>query len=150
MPAFRSLFVAGSLLAASTAAFAGSPINTTLFGKLAVDGYDVVAYQTDHKAVKGKAEFRYSWQDANWQFASADHLAAFKADPQRYAPQYGGYCAYAVAAKNDKVDIDPEAFTVLGNKLYLNYSKEIQAQWDADRTHFIELGDRNWPALRER
>ena len=67
MPAFRSLFVAGSLLAASTAAFAGSPINTTLFGKLAVDGYDVVAYQTDHKAVKGKAEFRYSWQDANWQ-----------------------------------------------------------------------------------
>ena len=149
MTVLRFAVVAATLLAASTSAHAGGPINTSLFGKLAVDGYDVVAYQTDHKAVKGKADFRYSWHDANWQFASAEHLAAFKADPQRYAPQYGGYCAYAVAAKNDKVDIDPQAFTVLGDKLYLNYSKDVQAKWNADRAALIEKADRNWPALNK-
>jgi YHS domain-containing protein len=137
-------------LAFVVAAFCGAahaaPLNTTIFGHLAVDGYDVVAYQTDHAAVKGKSDFRYEWQGAKWQFASAEHLKAFQADPERYAPQYGGYCAYAVADKR-LVDIDPEAFTVLDGKLYLNYSKDIQKKWDADRAHYIEKADRNWPGL---
>ncbi|MGH8445701.1 MAG: YHS domain-containing (seleno)protein [Solimonas sp.] len=132
------------------AAQAGSPINKSTFGDLAVDGYDVVAYQTNHRAVPGKREFQTDWQGAHWRFASAEHLKAFTSEPQRYAPQYGGYCAYAVAAKNDKVDIDPEAYTVLDGKLYLNYSKKVQAQWEADRAHYIEVGDRNWPALRDK
>lgn len=130
----------------NSAAHAGSPINTTTFGNLALDGYDAVAYQSDHKAEKGKSDFRTEWHGAKWQFATAGHLQAFKADPERYAPQYGGYCAYAVA-KNDLVDIDPEAFTVLDGKLYLNYSKDIQKKWNADRANYIEKADKNWPGL---
>jgi YHS domain-containing protein len=141
---------AAALLVASATAHAGSPINKTTFGDLAVDGYDVVAYQTDHKAVPGQREFQTAWQGATWRFASTEHLKTFTADPQRYAPQYGGYCAYAVAAKNDKVDIDPQAFTVVDGKLYLNYSKKIQTMWEADRAHYIETGDRNWPTLRDK
>ncbi|NGY05453.1 YHS domain-containing (seleno)protein [Solimonas terrae] len=133
-------------LALTGAAHAAEPINTTTFGNLAVDGYDVVAYQTDHRAVKGKSDFRTEWHDAKWQFASAEHLQAFRADPQRYAPQYGGYCAYAVADKR-LVDIDPEAFTIVDGKLYLNYSRDIQKKWSADRANYIEKADRNWPAL---
>ncbi|WP_028079695.1 YHS domain-containing (seleno)protein [Solimonas soli] len=135
---------------ASGAAQAGPLINKSLFGGLALDGYDAVAYQTDHQAVPGKAEYSYRWQDASWRFASADHLKLFKADPQRYAPQYGGYCAYAVGAKNELVDVDPEAFSVVDGKLYLNYSKDIRAKWDADRAHLIEAADRNWPALNRK
>lgn len=130
----------------NTAAQAASPINTTTFGNLAVDGYDAVAYQTDHKAVQGQSDFRYQWHGAKWQFASAEHLQTFKANPERYAPQYGGYCAYAVA-DNRLADIDPEAFTVLDGKLYLNYSKDIQKKWNADRANDIEKADHNWPGL---
>ncbi|WP_020649701.1 YHS domain-containing (seleno)protein [Solimonas variicoloris] len=141
-----ALLLAGAALAAHAAPL----INQSRFSHLAVDGYDVVAYQTEQRAVEGKAEFQTRWHDAHWRFASAAHLAAFKADPERYAPQYGGYCAYAVGAKNELVDIDPEAFTVVDGKLYLNYSPKIRAQWDADRARYIEAADRNWPALSQR
>lgn len=140
----RSLAI--TLLMAAPLAQAAA-INTSTFGNLAVDGYDVVAYHTEHKAVKGQREFRQNWQGAIWQFASAAHQKQFAADPARYAPQYGGYCAYAVGAKNELVDIDPEAFTLVGDKLYLNYSKKVRTLWEADRAHYIEAGDHNWPAL---
>lgn len=135
-----------AVLGVNTAAQAATPLNTTTFGNLAVDGYDAVAYQTDHKAVKGSSDYRTEWRGAKWQFANAEHLKTFKADPARYAPQYGGYCAYAVA-DNRLVDIDPEAFTVLDGKLYLNYSKDIQKKWTADRANYIEKADKNWPGL---
>lgn len=146
MPALIRYCLAAALLLIAPLAPAAT-LNTTTFGHLAVDGYDVVAYHTEHKAVKGLREFRQTWQGAIWQFASAAHQKQFAADPARYAPQYGGYCAYAVGAKNELVDIDPEAFTLVGDKLYLNYSKKVQTLWEADRTHYIEAGDRNWPAL---
>ena len=136
-----------TLLALFSASASAATINKTLLGGLAVDGYDVVAYHSDHQALKGKREFRHDWNGATWQFASAAHLQQFKTDPARYAPQYGGYCAYAVAAKNELVDIDPEAFTIVDGKLYLNYSKKIQAQWEARRSDYIAQGDRHWPGL---
>ncbi len=141
-------FLATALLLAAPLTQAAT-LNTTTFGNLAVDGYDVVAYHTEHKAVKGQREFRETWQGAVWQFASAAHQKQFAANPARYAPQYGGYCAYAVGAKNELVDVDPEAFTLVGDKLYLNYSKKVQALWEAERAHYIEAGDRNWPALNK-
>jgi len=145
----RSHIAAIGLLVATVAGSAqAATINTTTFGHLADDGYDVVAYQTDHKAVKGSSSFRYDWNGATWQFASEEHRKAFIAMPEHYAPQYGGYCAFAVA-KNDLVDVDPEAFTVVDGKLYLNYSKKIQAQWEADRANFIQKADRNWPGLNK-
>lgn len=133
-----------------SAAAAGPAVNKTLFGGLAIEGYDTVAYHVEQRPVKGQSAFRHSWNGASWQFASAANLKRFVAEPARYAPQYGGYCAYAVAAKNELVGIDPEAYTLVDGKLYLNYSKKIQAQWEADRAQFITQGDRNWPALSAR
>jgi len=128
------------------AALAVAPVNTGLFGHTAIKGYDPVAYFSDGKPEKGSEQFSYEWMGATWQFANARDLALFKRDPQKYAPQYGGYCAYAVAHK-DTAGIDPASFTVLNGKLYLNYSADIQKQWLQDRDHFIQQADQNWPAL---
>lgn len=133
----------------TAAAQADARINKSLFGALALDGYDAVAYQTEHRATPGKAAFTYRWQNANWRFTSAEHLNAFKAEPERYAPQYGGWCAYALGAKDELVDVDPEAFSVVDGKLYLNYSKAVRAQWEADRAALIEAADRHWHARRQ-
>jgi YHS domain-containing protein len=130
----------------SCAAFAVSPVNTGLFGSTAIKGYDAVAYHTEKKPVKGSDKFVTEWKGAKWQFASEANLKLFQAAPERYAPQYGGYCAYAVG-NNYTAGIDPQAFTLIGDKLYLNYSLDIQKQWEANRDGFIASGDRNWPGL---
>jgi YHS domain-containing protein len=130
----------------SLTALALDPINTGLFGNTAIKGYDAVAYHTEHKPVKGSKDYRFEWMGAQWLFASQDHLDLFKADPQRYAPQYGGYCAYAVS-QNYTAGIDPDAFTVIGDKLYLNYDKDIQQKWEGSRDAYIRDADNNWPAL---
>ncbi|MDD3763146.1 MAG: YHS domain-containing (seleno)protein [Nevskiales bacterium] len=148
LPLFRTLMLA--LLGAwSAAALALDPINTGFFGNTAIKGYDAVAYHTDHKPVKGSKDYTVEWMGATWRFASAEHRDAFKADPERYAPQYGGYCAYAVS-QNSTAGIDPEAFTVIGDKLYLNYDKTIQEKWEADRDAYIRDADRLWPGLLQK
>src|SRR3954452_12028082 len=99
------------LLCAAPAALAAAksaPVNQTS-GGAAIDGYDPVAYFTDSKPVKGNPQFNYTWQGAKWQFASASHRDAFAKSPERYAPQYGGYCAYGVG-EGHTVSIDPEAW----------------------------------------
>lgn len=121
------------------------PVNHDRAG-LAIEGYDPVAYFTDHEPVAGDARFEHSWQGATWRFASAEHRDLFAADPARYAPQYGGYCAYAVA-KGKTASIDPDAWTVLDGKLYLNYSKSIQATWEKDAAGYIAKADENWPEM---
>lgn len=122
------------------------PIYTGLFSDKAVGGYDPVAYFSDGKPTRGKAEFSYKYGGANWFFESREHLDSFKAQPEKYAPQYGGYCAYA-AAKNDLVSADPEAWKIVDGKLYLNYSKDVQKKWEANQADFITKADSNWPAL---
>ena len=111
--------------ALASAAAAVAPVNETLFGK-AIDGYDPVAYFTDGKAVKGQSRFTHEWMGATWLFASAEHRDLLAADPERYAPQYGGYCAYAVS-QGATADIDPSAWKIVDGKLYLNLNPEIQA-----------------------
>lgn len=143
LPSLSVVLVAGLL---SLGAQAASPVNTGLFGNTAVKGYDVVAYHTEQRAVKGDAAYSTEWMGARWLFANAGHLKQFRAQPQRYAPQYGGYCAFAVA-KGDLVGIDPEAFTLVGDKLYLNYSKKIRGEWEADRDSYIRKADARWPEL---
>lgn len=128
------------------AALAKGPLNTTLFGGKAVKGYDVVSYFTEGKAVPGSGDFEYEWMGAKWRFTTAEHRDLFKAHPEKYAPQYGGYCAYAVA-KGDLVDIDPEAFTVVDGKLYLNYSADVQKKWSQDIPGYIKKADAQWPGL---
>ena len=132
-----------SLFASVTSA---EKLNTSLFGNLAVKGYDVVSYFIDNKAVKGDKKLQIEWQGANWRFASQANLDAFKANPEQYAPQYGGYCAYAVS-QGYTAGIDPEAFAVVGGKLYLNYSHSIADKWQADRDNYILLADKNWPEV---
>jgi YHS domain-containing protein len=128
------------------AALALSPINSTLFGSKAIKGYDPVAYFTDGKPVKGDKQFTLEWNGATWFFASAEHRDLFKAEPEKYAPQYGGYCAWAVCQGNT-ADIDPDAWKIIGGRLYLNYDADIQEKWSADIPGNIQKADANWPKL---
>ena len=136
-----------ALLALPGAALAVDPVYTAgFFDPVAISGADPVGYFDEGRHVKGSEEFAAEWNGATWHFASAANRDAFLADPERYAPQYGGYCAYAVA-KGSTASTDPEAWAIVDGKLYLNYSKSIMEKWDADRPGFIRQADRNWPRL---
>lgn len=124
------------------------PVNTTILGDLAVDGYDAVAYFTDGKPVEGKKEHSYEWKGATWRFASAAHRELFVAAPEKYAPQFGGYCAWAVS-QGYTADADPESWKIVDGKLYLNYNKKVQAQWEQDIAGLIVKAGSNWPQLHK-
>lgn len=112
----------------------------------AINGYDPVAYFTDSAPVEGSAEFSTEWNGATWQFATPENLATFEADPEAYAPQFGGYCAYAVA-RGYTAKTDPDAWTVHNGKLYLNFSKGIRRRWLRDIDGEIIQGEANWPSV---
>lgn len=145
---------AGLLLgfAVVTQALAAPPVNMLkggVFGgqsDTAILGYDPVAYFVDGKPEAGSDTFVYTWMGAKWKFASQAHLDLFKADPAKYAPQYGGYCAYGVA-KDNLVTIEPDKFTVLNNKLYLNYSADVQEKWLKDPQGYIKTADSKFDTL---
>ena len=125
-------------------AAAAQPVYTSFFSDVAIKGYDPVAYFTQGQAVEGSNAHKLRWQDAEWHFANAEHRQLFADNPEKYAPQYGGYCAYAIAAKDDLVRVDPRAWSIVDGKLYLNYSQTIKADWDDHRGRYIPQGDRNW------
>jgi YHS domain-containing protein len=124
--------------------YATDPVWQT--GTGAIDGYDPVAYFADGKPLKGKPELAHEWSGATWHFASAENLAAFQQNPERYAPQFGGYCAYAVG-NNYTAKSDPNAWHVEDGKLYLNFSAEVRETWLKDRAALIQSGVKNWPAV---
>ena len=109
----------------------------------AIKGYDPVAYFTDNKPVKGSDDISYAWHGATWHFATAENKEKFVANPEKFAPQYGGYCAYGLA-KGYKVKIEPDAWAILNGKLYLNYDKGVQKDWDKDREAYIKKADENF------
>jgi YHS domain-containing protein len=115
---------------------------------LAIDGYDPVAYFTEQKPVKGAPEILAKFRGSTFQFASAAHRDIFAADPSKYAPQYGGYCAYGMA-KGYKAAIDPAAFTIVSDKLYLNYSETIRSRWLSDIPGYVQKADANWPDVQK-
>ena len=137
---------AAALLASTAARAAQPPINTLTGGffggtsDTAILGYDTVAYFTEGKPVKGSDGFVTTWMGAKWKFASQAHLDLFKAAPEKYAPQYGGYCAYGVAVDN-LVSIEADKFKVLDGKLYLNYDADVQQKWLKNPTGFIKAAD---------
>lgn len=132
---------------APLAARAASPeIFTGLVTGVAVGGYDPVAYFTDHKPVPGKGDITYSWKGATWRFASAQNRDAFMASPEKYAPQYGGYCAYAVA-QGATAKGDPKSWSIVGGKLYLNLSPGVQTLWKKNIPGYIKAADKNWPGV---
>ena len=114
---------------------------------VAIKGYDPVAYQKDGKPVEGSSKFELEWKDAKWRFASAEHRDLFKSDPEKYAPQYGGYCAWAVS-QGYTAGVDPKnAWIIVGEKLYLNYNVDIQKKWANDIAGNIKKADANWPGV---
>jgi YHS domain-containing protein len=115
---------------------------------LAIDGYDPVAYFTDMNPMKGSPEFRADYQGATFQFVSVAHRDIFASNPDKFVPQYGGYCAYGMA-KGYKASIDPAAFTVVGDKLYLNYSEGVRSQWLSDIPGYVRKADANWPEVKK-
>ena len=112
----------------------------------ALSGWDAVSYFAVSGPTIGKPEFSTSWKGASWQFSSAENLAIFKADPAKFAPQYGGYCAYAASAGSTAPG-DPEAWTVHKGKLYVNLSTSVRNLWAKDTDGNIAKGDANWPGI---
>jgi YHS domain-containing protein len=113
----------------------------------AIRGYDPVAYFKENKPVKGNDSFTFSWQGAKWKFASQQNLNDFKSDPEKYAPQFGGYCAYGVS-DNHKAPTSPEAWTIVNGKLYLNYDTDVQKLWKEDQQMHIQQANKNWPTVK--
>ncbi len=113
----------------------------------AIQGYDVVAYFTQSQAVKGVKEFSFTYSDQEWYFASAENLELFKNNPEKYAPQFGGYCAYGMS-RGYKAKTDPEAWTIVNGKLYLNYNLEVRKSWNENQTELIDKANTNWPTVK--
>lgn len=134
-----------SVLATMTAAQA-APVNQV--DGVGLHGFDPVAYFTRHKPMKGNPNISAAYDGTTYEFASAKDRALFQADPQRYAPQYGGFCAYGVA-EGAKVDIDPHAFLVKNGKLYLNFSEEVRDEFQKKADPLVTQADRKWPAVSQ-
>lgn len=141
------MLIASVTVTVRSASAAVDPINKNIFGT-ALKGYDAVAYFKEGRPVKGLDEFRQDWMGAKWYFASAANRDEFARNPEKYAPQFGGYCAWAVA-HGYTASIDPEAWRIVDGKLYLNYSKDVQKKWEADVPGFIRQGNENWPKLKK-
>jgi hypothetical protein len=129
---------------APTRASAADEIFATADG--AIRGYDPVAYHTENKPVRGLSTITTQWNGATWRFASKANRERFVADPARYAPRYGGFCAYGTS-QGYKVSTNPEAFAIVDGRLYLNYSKPVQFTWNLDRPGYILKANHNWKAL---
>lgn len=129
----------------SSPAFAATPATYANDG-IAIDGTDPVAYFTQGSPVAGSPALIHEWMGAKWQFSTPENRDAFAADPEAYAPQYGGYCAYAVS-EGYTASTTPKAWKIVDGKLYLNYSRRIQRRWERDISERIRSADVNWPSV---
>lgn len=138
--------VALGLDAVSNHAKAGEVYSSFLSG-VAIRGTDPVAYFTQGRPVGGSSDFEHDWNGVTWRFANAEHRALFAAEPEKYAPQFGGYCSWAVSQGYTASTV-PEAWRIVDGKLYLNYSLDVQRRWERDIPGNISAGHRNWPGLK--
>ena len=139
---FAILALAAQMVVAAEKKEKAIPINTNKAGD-AIEGYDAVAYFEEGKAVKGNKEFKHKWMGAEWSFTSAVRRSLFAQSPTKYAPQYGGYCAFGMT-KGQMVGVDATVFKVLAGKLYLCSSKDSLAKFEKDTKGNIALADENW------
>ena len=114
---------------------------------LAISGYDTVAYFKEGKAKVGSNKYMATYKNAVYQFSSEQNRDEFRRNPEKFAPQYGGFCAMGVALDR-KLDVDPTAFKIVDNKLYLNLNKSVQKKWLSDEKTYIETAEQNWPDIR--
>ncbi len=141
----RSLFVLlASLPVVACTTFGPTPPQIFQRGGPAINGYDPVAYFTERRPVLGQSALSTRWKDATWYFSSAANRDAFISDPHRYAPAYGGYCAYA-AAQGSVVRSSPEAWTIHEGTLYLNVNKRFQRIWEKDIPGYLSKAEALWP-----
>jgi len=145
------LLVAAMVLAAASvfagpASAAKDPVYTGFFSDVAVSGYDPVAYFTEGRPVEGSSDFETAYEGYTYRFASQANLDSFLADPVAYLPQYGGYCAWAVS-QGYTASTNPNNWSIVDGKLYLNYDDSVQATWETDIPGFIEKADANWPSV---
>jgi YHS domain-containing protein len=143
-----TLITAITLSFGSVASAAVDAIYTGFFNNDALSGYDTVAYFTMGEPVRGSDDYIYEYMGATWKFVSQEHLDLFIANPEKYAPQYGGYCAYAVA-NGDTASAEPDLWTIHEGKLYLNYSSRINRRWRDNMLAFIEQADAQWPQFEK-
>ena len=144
--AFLAAAAAAPVVAAvATPALAAEP-SVYSDGGVAIRGTDPVAYFTEGKPVEGSAEFSFEYDGATWHFASAENRDAFAADPVAYAPQYGGYCAWAVS-QGYTASISPNAWSIHEGKLYLNFNRAVRARWAVGKEANIAAAGANWPSV---
>lgn len=150
MGAMRYLLILFLLITSST--FSQS-IDYNIKKGYVAEGYDVVAY-FENKTLEGDKKFTTKYDGANYKFSSQKNLDTFNKNPEKYVPQYGGYCAYAVGAKNDKVAIDPETFEVKDGKLYLFYNAwgtNTLELWQNENPKLLkEKADKNWENIKSK
>ncbi|WP_407334342.1 YHS domain-containing (seleno)protein [Enterovibrio sp. 27052020O] len=139
----KSLLLSLFMLVFSTNVFAAKEIYTGFFNNDAVSGYDTVSF-FDGKPLEGKGEFKTEYEGATWKFVNQANLDKFLANPEQYAPQYGGHCAWAIAENDGLAPGDPTIWKIVNDKLYLNYSAKTFALWEQDIEGFIQRGDKNW------
>ncbi|AYO22949.1 MULTISPECIES: YHS domain-containing (seleno)protein [Vibrio] len=143
----RKLTLMTALLGTSFSLMAADVGMSVDANDLAIKGYDPVAYFTDNGPAQGKAQYSATYNNAIYHFVNAANRDQFKADPQAYAPQYGGYCAFGVAM-GKKFETDPEAWKIEGGKLYLNLDKSVQKRWLEDTQGFIQDANTNWTTIK--
>lgn len=154
MKFFNRKFLVLMMIIGITAAFGAcsksnsfAKVNTAADG-LAIQGFDAVAYFAADGAAKGDPKYQLVWNGAKWLFSNAENLERFQQNPEAYAPQFGGYCSYAVS-KGYTANGDPEAWKIVDGKLYLNYSKEVRGMWEQDQSANIEKGKANWAGFEK-
>lgn len=142
------MLVTIALLYTTSALASESPVYTGLLSNTGAGGYDTVSYFESGQPTKGSSEYTTQYQGATWRFANAENLARFKENPDRFAPVYGGYCAWAVS-QGVLAKGDPKHWNIREGRLYLNYNQSIQDRWLEDPDGFIRQADANWPTVLE-
>ena len=142
----RRTLVMGALAGMTMQAWAAAEVYTGRFSNLGISGYDPVGYFTAQRAIEGSKQYQTQWRGVDYRFSSQANLKAFLAEPERYLPAYGGYCAYAVA-NGYTAKTDPEAWTVVDGRLYLNFNKSVRSRWLEDVPGHISSANQNWPSV---
>lgn len=146
----KNLIIGLLLLSATVPTIAQTGNQLNLKDGIGIQGYDPVAYFMSNKAVEGQKELQYKYKNATYYFSSSTNREAFIKDPAAYEPQYGGWCAYAMGAENEKVEINPETFKVANGKLYLFYNAYFTntlPKWNKDEANLKSKADMNWKAI---
>ncbi|QHT69740.1 YHS domain-containing protein [Rhodocytophaga rosea] len=139
------IWIVSFIVSVSFQLFAQQPEVFTTF-KGAINGYDAVAYFTEGKPVEGKKEYSHTWKGAEWYFSNQQNLKVFESNPEKFAPQYGGYCAYGMS-RGYKATTEPDAWTIVDNKLYLNYNTEVRSMWKQKQEEYIKIANSYWPKV---